>query len=293
MRVGVIDVGSNTARLLVARVSRSTFVPVGRERAVLSLGEEVERTGRISDIKLARLAAQCEEFVRTAGALGASQVRVVVTAPGRQAENREALISTLRHATGLGVRVLSPEEEGMLAFTGAVTCAERVQDPVAVCDVGGGSTEVVVGTTDGGAAYVRAVGIGSLRLACRTLSYERPSKRELARARGEVEAAFDRFLVPLPKSALATGGTARALRRMVGRTLEPDALDAALRLLRRCDADQIVQVFGVPPHRVRFLAAGTLILNEVYRRLGVPLNVARGGLREGAALELLGQLEAA
>ena len=150
-----------------------------------------------------------------------------------------------------------------------------------------------MGTADGGAAYVRAVGIGSLRLACRTLSYERPSKRELARARAEVEAAFDRFLVPLPKSALATGGTARALRRMVGRTLEPDALDAALRLLRRCDADQIVQVFGVPPHRVRSLAAGTLILSEVYRRLGVPLNVARGGLREGAVFELLGQLEAA
>ena len=125
MRVGVIDVGSNTARLLVARVSRSTLVPVGCERAVLSLGEEIERTGRVSDIKLARLAAQCEEFVRTAGALGASQVRVVVTAPGRQAENRKALISTLRHATGLGVRVLSPEEEGMLAFTGAVMCAER------------------------------------------------------------------------------------------------------------------------------------------------------------------------
>lgn len=293
MRVGVIDVGSSTARLLVARVSRGALVAVGRERAVLSLGEEIERTGRISDIKLARLAADCEDFARTASALGAVRVSVVVTAPGRQAENRTALVSTLQHATGLSVRVLSPEEEGTLAFEGAVMGAERVRDPVAVCDVGGGSTEVVVGTTDGGPAYVRTVGIGSLRLACRTLSYERPSKRELARARREVEEAFDRFLVPLPKTALATGGTARALRRLVGRTLEPDALDAALRLLRQCEADQIVEVFGVPPHRVRSLAAGTLILGEVYRRIGVPLDVARGGLREGAALELRAQLEAA
>ena len=183
MRVGVIDVGSSTARLLVARVSRGALVAVGRERAVLSLGEEIERTGRISDIKLARLAADCEDFARTASALGAVRVSVVVTAPGRQAENRTALVSTLQHATGLSVRVLSPEEEGTLAFEGAVMGAERVRDPVAVCDVGGGSTEVVVGTTDGGPAYVRTVGIGSLRLACRTLSYERPSKRELARAR--------------------------------------------------------------------------------------------------------------
>lgn len=292
MRVAIIDVGSETIRLLVARVSRGTLVPVGRDRVTIGLGEAIDRGGEIGGHELDRVAAECSEFSRIARALGATRARVIATGAVRRAGNSQRLLATLSHATGLDVRVLSPDQEGLLSFTGALARASWLVNPVAVCDVGPDSTEVAVGTTDGGASYVRSAQIGALRLA-RLLPEERPAKHELRQAYQHVRLAFDRFVVPLPKSALAAGATAQGLRKLVGRSLDASTIDQALRIVSTRAADELIEGFGVPPHRVRTLAPGALILREVHRRVAVPLEVARGGIREGAALELLAQADAA
>jgi exopolyphosphatase/pppGpp-phosphohydrolase len=112
-------------------------------------------------------------------------------------------------------------------------------------------------------------------------------------AASQVGESFEGFTPLLPKAALASGGTPRALRKLVGRSLGADELAEALRLCRKQSSPAIAKEFGMDPARARTLAAGTVILSFVQRRLGVPLQVARFGLREGVALSLLAEEEAA
>src|ERR687887_82785 len=127
VRVGIVDVGANTLRLLVAtRDQRGRAAPIREDRRQLGLGEELERTG---------------------GTIG-----------------EEKLVAVLRDATGCDVRVLDADEEGSLAWLGAVAAAVDLPETVAVCDVGGGSAQVVVGATGQGPTWSRSVDIGSLRL---------------------------------------------------------------------------------------------------------------------------------
>jgi exopolyphosphatase / guanosine-5'-triphosphate,3'-diphosphate pyrophosphatase len=293
MKVGIVDVGSNTIRLLVAYRPAGELVAVVEEREHLFLGEEVERRGRLSAERI-REAGHCVgEYTRKACDLGAHAVEVVVTAPGRQSANGDQLARELMCATAAPVRVLSPDEEGRLAFAGAVAAAGGLPASVAVCDVGGGSAEVAVGTAEGGPAWVRSLDIGAVRLTARFLADDPPGKRALASARGEVERHLEAFAPPLPQAALASGGTARALRKLVGGELEREELDTALRILGKRPSAKVARTFGLHEHRARTLGAGVVILSGLQARLGVPLMVSRAGLREGAALALLEDLAAA
>jgi exopolyphosphatase/guanosine-5'-triphosphate,3'-diphosphate pyrophosphatase len=286
MTIGIVDVGSNTIRLLVARRRGSGLVPLKEEREHLFLGEEVERDGRLSAARIDDAAGCATAYARTARKLGAQSVEVIVTAPGRQSSNGSKLVRALAAATGAPVRVLTADEEGRLAFVGAVAAVGWLPASVAVCDVGGGSAEVVVGTADGGPAWSRSLDLGAVRLTERFLA-EGSGKRALAAARAEVERHLEGFTPPLPQTALATGGTARALRKLVGWELEAEEFDAALRILDRRSAAKVARTFELHEHRVRTLAAGAVILSCIQARLGVPLEVSRAGLREGAALALL------
>lgn len=293
MRVGVVDVGSNTVRLLVAARGAGSIEAVHEQRALLGLGEEIERFGRISDLKLADTADCARRYARRARELGCASIDVIVTAPGRQAGNAEALLVSLERATGLAARVLSPEEEGRLAYEGAVAQAKSLPARVAVCDVGGGSTEVVVGSRSAGPDFCSSLEVGSLRLTRRFLDGDPPGKKALAAARAEVRSHFDGLGSPRAGAALATGGSARSLRRLAGRRLGEAELAAAIKGVARQTSSQLSRELGLDPQRARTLLAGALILAETQRHLGVPLEVARGGLREGAALQLLAERAAA
>jgi exopolyphosphatase/guanosine-5'-triphosphate,3'-diphosphate pyrophosphatase len=291
VRVAIVDVGANTLRLLVATGDGGRVLSVREERVQLGLGEEIEATaGWIGAEKLDETAAVARTHVRRARKLGCELVETLVTSPGRQALNGKELVEVLRDATGSPTRVLTADEEGELAWRGAVASASDLPETVGVCDVGGGSTQLVVGTLSGGPAWSRSVDIGSLRLTRQSLPSDPPPGDELARARAEVAARFAALAPPLPLAALATGGTARTLRRIAGRELGPVELEAGLRRLAKRRVEQIAKDFGVDRARARTLTAGTIILIEAQRRLGVPLGVARGGLREGAALGLLDRL---
>jgi exopolyphosphatase/guanosine-5'-triphosphate,3'-diphosphate pyrophosphatase len=293
MKVGIVDVGSNTVRLLVARRQGAGLVPLEEAREHLFLGEDVERDGRLSEARIAQAARCAGAYARTARKLGARAVEVIVTAPGRQSANAAELVRELTAATGVPVRVLSADEEGRLAFAGAVASTWSLPSSVAVCDVGGGSTEAVVGTVEGGPAWSRSLDIGAVRLTQRFLGGDPPGRKALAAARDEVERHLEAFAPPLPQAALAAGGTARALRKLVGRELEAEELDAALRIACRHPAAKVARTFGLHERRARTLPAGIVILAALQARLGVPLEVSRAGLREGAALALAEPAEAA
>jgi exopolyphosphatase / guanosine-5'-triphosphate,3'-diphosphate pyrophosphatase len=287
MRVAVIDVGSSTVRLLVAVSDGCGVVPVRKERDYLFLGEGVERAGRLGGENVRRTARVAARYARLAREEGAAALELIVTAPGRQAADAGELLAALAAATGAPVRVLSPEEEGRLAFLGAVTGTPGLRESVAVCDVGGGSTEVVIGTASGGPAWERSLDAGAVRLTERVPLGDPPGKEGLAAAHAEVERLLGSFAPPLPQTALAAGGTARALRKIVGRELDREDFDAALAILSKRPTSRIAKTFGIHERRARTLPAGVVVLAAVQRRLGVPFVVSRAGLREGAVLELL------
>ncbi|HUZ84021.1 MAG TPA: hypothetical protein VMU66_04955, partial [Gaiellales bacterium] len=183
MRVGVIDIGSNTVRLLVAgRSDDGQLLAVTEERSRLGLGEEIERYGRIRRAKLSETADRARGYARVARASGATVIEAVVTAPGRQSANAGDLVDALRTATGVPVRVLTADEEGRLAHRGAAAGrAEGVR--VAVCDVGGGSTELAVGPPGERPDWLRSYDIGSLRLMRRAFGDGRPTRSTVRAAR--------------------------------------------------------------------------------------------------------------
>lgn len=295
MRVAVIDVGSNTARLLVATVTADgAVVPVAEERDYLRLGAEIERTGTLGAKKIAAAAATCGAFARRAATLGVERATVIVTAPGRQGASAPALTSALADATALPVRVLSADDEGRLAYDGAVArTSGELPEVVAVVDVGGGSTEIVVGTPLLGAAWIQSADLGSLRLTRAQLADDPPSRAQIGAAAAAVAEALADMRPPAPDLALAVGGSARALTKIVGRRFDADDLVRAVKILSRRPAAKAARPFGIDAERAETLLAGALLLAGTSRVLGTAFQLGRGGLREGAALELAAAREEA
>jgi exopolyphosphatase / guanosine-5'-triphosphate,3'-diphosphate pyrophosphatase len=292
VRAGVIDIGSNTMRLLVARHGRRGLDPILSRRAYVGLATDIERDGWITDEKLAQVQELAARYTVLARDSGADRLEVLVTSPGRQSGNAPELHAALAKATGGRLRQLSAEEEGRLAYAGAVGACRSVPESIAVIDLGGGSTQVMVGTREA-PAWLRSLDLGSLRLTERFVHSNPPIPSVLDAVACVVEKEFESLTPPLPISALATGGTARALRRMVGRRLGVKNLNAVLALLTAKTAEEVAADYDVPVERARVLPAGTIVLREAHRRLGVKLEVARGGVREGALRGVLAELAVA
>jgi exopolyphosphatase / guanosine-5'-triphosphate,3'-diphosphate pyrophosphatase len=278
MPVGVLDVGSNTIRLLVARIERGEIVVVDKDKVRLPLGEEIERFGAVSDLHVMEAAKAVRKLANRARLHSVESLDVFLTAPGRQSANAAELVAALTTAAGTPVRVLTTDEEGRLAYGGAVATAPiDLPDRIAVCDVGGASTEVAIGSPHARPDWLESVDIGSVRLTTRVVS--------LDEARSETAAAFEHLDPPKVEAALAVGGSARAARRLVGSHLGADELAEALHIVARESERAIVRRFGVDRARARILPAGIVLLAQVQQLLGVPLHVCDGGIREGAVLE--------
>jgi len=291
MPVGVIDVGANTVRLHIVGDDGE----VHREKVMVRLGDAIERSGRIPPEKLEESAALISRFVEESQEMGVDDLEILVTSPGRQAENGPELIARLEAAAPeVPVRLLSAQEEGRLAFLGAVSGTRGPSRRlVAVCDVGGGSSQVAVGTRRDGLAWIRSIDVGSMRLTSRLLEDDPPGDAAVGRARAEMDVLLQGFVPPAPETALAVGGSARALRSIVGPLLGADELDEVAGILARTPAADIAGLYGIDLERVRTLAAGAVILGAIQERLHVPLRVTRGGVREGAVLELGRRAQAA
>jgi exopolyphosphatase/guanosine-5'-triphosphate,3'-diphosphate pyrophosphatase len=261
---------------------------------MLRLGADVERDGRIGAEKLALAASVVGRYAEDARAAGVDRLEILITSPGRQAANGEQLAEAIETASRCPVRILSATEEARLGFVGAVEAASPPpRRLVAVVDVGGGSAQVAVGTRRDGPQWIRSIDIGSQRLTSRLLRDDPPGTASLAAARDEVERQLVGFDPPQPRTAYAIGGSARAVKRIVGASLGRDELTTALSLLAQTPDRELVRLFDIDEERTTTVAAGAVILAALQNRLDTPLRVVRGGLRDGALVEQVARRVAA
>lgn len=289
MSCACIDIGSNTTRLLVAETRDGALRELLSQRAFTRIGKSIGRAKTIPSEKIAETADVVASQARMAREAGAGRIEAVATAAIRKAANRDDLAAAIERHAGVVLRVLSEEEEARLSFVGATrSLAAPPVDTIAVVDVGGGSTEVAVGTVAGGVDWWASLPIGSGLLCDGYLRSDPPGADELERARLHAEGAFEGLDPPEAKQAVAVGGSATSLRRLVGGELRHDALERSIRILAGTPVAEVARRFDLAPERVRLLPGGILIFDALSQRLGRSLQIAAGGLREGVILEALG-----
>jgi len=288
MLCAAIDIGSNTTRLLVAEPQEGQLRKVMEQRAYTRIGKGASKNGKITAEKIAEVAEVVTTQVRLAQELGAEVIKVVATAAIREAKNRNKVTNAIAEASGVEVEVLDAEEEGRLAFIGATkSLGHPVEGTIAVVDVGGGSSEVIVGTIADGVSTVRSWKVGSGSLTEELIEGDPPSAAEIRSLRDRIADQFEDEDLEHPDQAVAVGGSATSLRTLVGAVLEYETLERAIRVLSSDEIADVAKRFELDPRRVRLLPAGVLLLEKFSQLLGQPLQIGKGGLREGVILELL------
>jgi exopolyphosphatase/guanosine-5'-triphosphate,3'-diphosphate pyrophosphatase len=291
-RVGAVDCGTNSIRLLVADVDpASGLVDLHREMRVVRLGQDVDRTGRLAPEALQRTLAATRDYADRCAELGVERVRFVATSASRDAENRQDFVDGVRELLGVEPEVVTGSEEAELSFVGATRelVADGMHGPFVVADIGGGSTEIVRGSTAVEAAL--SVDVGCVRLTERHLADDPPTAEQVRRARADVEAALDRVAEVVPLQGVATlVGLAGSVTTVAATVLkldsyEParihrsqlavdDVLVACDRLLAMSHAERATLPF-MHPGRVDVIGAGALVWRCIIERL-----VAESGLTE-------------
>lgn len=288
MLCAAIDIGSNTTRVLVAEPVDGQLKKVMEQRAYTRINKALDGEGAILPEKIDEVAEVVATQVRLARELGAETIRAVATAAVREAVNGEQAAKKIGKASGVPVDILSEQEEGRLSFIGATkTLGHPVTGKVGVVDVGGGSTEVILGKVPGGAEEVRSWPVGSGALANELIVSDPPSAAEIRKVRDRIDDIFAEVEIEHPVQAVAVGGSATSLRRLVGAVLEYETLERGIRVLCGDPAADVARRFELDPERVRILATGVLLLEKLSELLGQPLQIGKGGLREGIILDLL------
>ncbi|NMR21327.1 Ppx/GppA phosphatase family protein [Cellulomonas fimi] len=291
-RVAAIDCGTNSIRLLVADVdvSADTLVDLERRMEVVRLGQGVDRTGRIAPEALARTLDAARRYAEICTDLGVEHIRFVATSASRDAENRQDFVDGVRSALGVDPEVIGGEEEAALSFRGATgVLAGAHRAPFLVVDLGGGSTELVLGGDRLEAAW--SMDVGCVRLTERHLHDDPPTAAQVEAARADVATALDEAArtVPLGRTATLVGVagsvttvTAHALGlptydpvRIDGAVLPVDTVLAACADLLGMTRDDRAVLGFMHPGRVDVIGAGALVWSEVVRR--VRDDVARAG----------------
>ena len=249
-RVAGIDCGTNSVRLLIADASGGAdglLVDVARRMEIVRLGQGVDRTGRLAPEALERtrvaLAGYAEEIVEA----GVDRVRMVATSATRDAANAGDFHDMVVRTLGAPPEVVSGEEEARLSFVGATrTMLQPSDGTIAVIDVGGGSTEIAVGEPDGKMAWSASFRIGSGFLADSYLRSDPPSVDELEKVRTHVTGTFEGLEPPPAAEAVAVGGTATSLRRLLGAELSHETLERGIRVLSSTPIDEVAARFELP-----------------------------------------------
>ena len=289
MLCGCIDIGTNTTRVLVAEARDGGLREVLQRRAFTRLGRGLAPGGSIPAARIAETASVVAEQHALAEQVGARTIRAVATAVIRRAANRAEFCAAIREHGGVEVSVLEGEEEARLAFLGATrTLGRPLPGRVAVVDVGGGSTEIAVGTLAGGVEWSCSFPFGSGFLADAYLGSDPPTPAELAAVSAHAAQALEAIDPGPVDMAVAVGGSAASLRRLVGSELEAESLRRAMRVLTSGPAADVAFRFDLDVQRVRLMPAGLLALDAAAQALGKPLQIGRGGLREGVLIDLAG-----
>jgi exopolyphosphatase / guanosine-5'-triphosphate,3'-diphosphate pyrophosphatase len=283
-----IDIGSNTTRLLVADAGNGSLRELMTQRAFTRIGKSLDSGGAIPADKIAETAEVVATQAKVAREIGAERIVTVATAAIRNAPNRKALLGAIERAGGMRTAVLTGEEEARLSFVGATrTLLTPADGTIAVIDVGGGSSEIAIGEPHGAMDWSASFRIGSGFLADAYLRSDPPSVDELEKVRRHVAGTFEGLSPPPADGAVAVGGTATSLRRLLGAELVHETLERGIRVLCTTPIAEVAARFELDPERIRLLPAGILVLEAISDLLELPLRIARGGLREGVLLELV------
>ncbi|MDA0161444.1 hypothetical protein OM076_14295 [Solirubrobacter ginsenosidimutans] len=289
MLCGCIDIGTNTTRVLVAEPRPQGLREILQRRSFTRLGRGLVPGGTIPAARIAETAKVVAEQHALAQQAGASCIRAVATAVIRRAANRDEFCDAIRAHGGVEVCVLDGQEEARLAFLGATrTIGRELEGRVAVVDVGGGSTEIAVGTVAAGVEWSASFEIGSGFLADAYLDGDPPGADELRAVRRHAERVLGALDAGPVDVAIAVGGSAASLRRLVGGQLDPASLERALAVLTSGRAAEVAGRFDLDAQRVRLMPAGLLALDAAAQALGRPLEIGCGGLREGVLIDLAG-----
>ena len=261
MRVAAIDCGTNSIRLLVADRDSNRLVDVVRRMEIVRLGAGVDRTGRFGDAALARTFAALDDYSEQIRQLGAERVRMVATSATRDAANRDVFIGGVRERLGVDPDVVTGDEEAALSFAGATgdLSATDVAAPYLVCDIGGGSTEFVLGDAEGVRAS-RSVDIGCVRMTERHLHGDPPTEAEIAAARADIETALEKVAEVVPVREAAT---------LIGLAGSVTTVTALALGLDRYDPDRIhrARVSAIDVHAV----ADSLLAMDRATRAALPV----------------------
>ena len=288
MLCAAIDIGSNTTRLLVAEPVEGQLKKVMEQRAYTRINKALSEDGSIEQPKIHEVGEVVATQVRLAEELGAEVIKTVATAAIREARNRDEVAQAIAEVSGVEVEVLSEEEEGRLSFIGATkTLGHPVDGKIGVVDVGGGSSEVIIGSVAEGVERVISWPIGSGVLADELIERDPPSATEIRKVRDRIEDVFAGAEIAQPEHAVAVGGSATSMRRLVGAVLEYETLERGIRVLAGDPIADVARRFELDPRRVRILPTGVLLLEKISELLGQPLQIGKGGLREGVILDLL------
>jgi exopolyphosphatase / guanosine-5'-triphosphate,3'-diphosphate pyrophosphatase len=301
MRIGVVDIGTNSTRLLVADVAGGSLQrEVDRRTRVTRLGDGVDRTGRLDDEAMRRVFETCQEYRDAIDRHKADRVVAVLTSAVRDAANGASFQEELRRRFGFDARTISGEREAWLTYLGATSWREHDQ-PLLVLDIGGGSTELVVGTGETIEFYV-STQIGSVRFTERHLPSDPPTPEELAECSQAVRAGLEET-VPAevrsrPTDGIAVAGTPTSFaaidqrlepydrQRVHGYRLGLDACERIVAALAELPLEKRRYVRGLHSDRAPTIVAGGLILVETMALFGFEsLEVSERDILEGAALE--------
>jgi exopolyphosphatase/guanosine-5'-triphosphate,3'-diphosphate pyrophosphatase len=298
MRVGAIDCGTNSIRLLIADIDGDHFAEVDRRMEIVRLGEGVDRTGTLSAVALDRTFAACDRYAEVLSLHGVTQLRFVATSASRDASNRYDFIAGVRARLGIDPEVITGAEEAALSFTGAVRGLRNpVALPTLVVDIGGGSTEFVLGADLPIAAM--SVDIGCVRLTERHLRADPPSSASIDATIADIDAAIDRAAESVPldqaKSLLGLAGSVTTLAAIAldllvydpavlhGSILMPDQVARVTAdLLHMTRAERAVMTL-MHDGRVDVIGGGALILDRIVRRVGLPVVVSETDILDGIA----------
>ncbi len=304
-RVAAVDCGTNSFRLLIAESGPDgALVELTRELAIVRLGQGVDATGELHPDALARTFAAADRYAERLRAFGVvpERTRVVATSAARDARNLEDFFAGLASRFGVRPEVITGAEEARLSFRGALSGVRIAQQgPALVMDIGGGSTELVLGDRTGAISHAVSLDIGSVRLTERFALSGPLAPTAQAAATAYVDAALDGLDWSLDGIGtwIGVAGTVTTVSALVqelpaydrarvhGSTVTTSELTGLLERLAALTTDQIRSLGAMEPGRADVITAGTLIADRVARRVGRPMLVSESDILDGVALALL------
>ena len=303
-RVAAIDCGTNSIRLLIADITDGKFHEVLRTMEVVRLGQGVDQTKTFHPDAIARTLAEVEKFANQITVKGAEKIRFCATSATRDATNRDVFIDGVRNILGVEVDVISGAQEAALSFSGATKSLMQSEAPFLVVDIGGGSTEFVIGSTQVLAA--KSVNIGCVRMSERHLNQQPPSAVQVQAAIADIDRAIAEaarnVAITTAKTLIAVAGTATTV---AAAALELTAYDRYAIHLSRISAEKVHQVAAkfqslsrdeianlgyMHPGRVDVITAGALVLSRVMAATGaVEFVASETDILDGIAWQLAGE----